>query len=113
MAFLVTPIDWILGGIAFSSTVDGQRLSLAGPPGPLSVEIGVACSGLQAMARFLGILGLFAVTVRPTNRRRAAWAASGLLGRRGSLQHTANPRAGIQTSPAVPLSFPGPVEHPS
>lgn len=80
IAFLVTPIHWILGWSGFSSSMDGQLLTLAGPTGPMSVEIGVACSGLQAMALFLGILGMFAVAARPSNRRLVKWAAIGLTG---------------------------------
>lgn len=80
VAFLVTPIDWILGLSGYSSSMEGQRLTLMGPAGPMAVEIGVACSGLQAMALFLGILGLFAVAEKPSNRRLAKWAIIGLIG---------------------------------
>jgi exosortase/archaeosortase family protein len=80
IVMLVTPVHWILGWFGLPSTMKGQTMTLAGPHGPLSVEVGVACSGLQAMALFLGILALFAATERPPGRRLALWTVVGLTG---------------------------------
>lgn len=80
VAFLVIPVHWILAGLGLDSEVHGQTLTLAGPTGPMPVEIGVACSGIQAMALFLLILGLFAAFERPSGKRLAAWVAVGLVG---------------------------------
>jgi exosortase/archaeosortase family protein len=77
---LVQPVHWTLGRLGVPSTMDGQTLTLPGPDGLLSVQVGVACSGLQAMALFLGILALFALAERPSGPRLAAWTAVGLAG---------------------------------
>lgn len=78
--FLVLPLHWALGQLGIATTMDGQFLTLPGPQGPLAVQIGVACSGLQAMALFLGILALFSIAERPPGPRLAAWTAVGLTG---------------------------------
>ena len=80
VVFLVLPAHAILGGLGVPSTSVGQTITLAGPGGPMPVDIGVACSGIQAMALFLGILALFAATQRPSGGRLLAWTAVGLAG---------------------------------
>lgn len=77
---LVLPVHWMLGALGIQSVPAGQTLRLATPRGPLAVEVGVACSGLQAMALFLGILAVFAVATKPSGKRLAAWSAVGLAG---------------------------------
>lgn len=80
VAFLVMPMKWALTGVGIPTIVHGQTLTLSGPDSMLVVEVGVACSGLQAMALFLGILGLFAMAERPHGKRLATWTAIGLTG---------------------------------
>lgn len=80
VVFLVTPVHWILSALGVRSTAVGQTITLSGPTGPMAIDIGVACSGIQAMALFLGILALFAATQRPSGRRLLAWTVVGLTG---------------------------------
>lgn len=80
IAFLVVPMSLALTALGIPTSVRGQTLTLPGPEGQFAVEVGVACSGLQAMALFLGMLALFAVAKRPGGRRLATWTAIGLCG---------------------------------
>ena len=80
VVLLVTPVHWTLATLGVPSTAVGQTITLAAPGGPMPVDIGVACSGIQAMALFLGILALFVATQRPSGRRLSAWIVVGLVG---------------------------------
>ncbi|MHB8632856.1 MAG: exosortase/archaeosortase family protein [Thermoplasmatota archaeon] len=80
MLFLVWPVHWVLGRVGLPTVMDHQTLTLAGPMGPLAVQVGVACSGLQAMALFLALLALFAAAIRPSAARLAVWSGVGLFG---------------------------------
>ncbi|MEA3191185.1 MAG: hypothetical protein QOD77_1767 [Thermoplasmata archaeon] len=80
MLFLVAPVHWMLGQAGFATTMDGQTLTMQGTHGLLTVQVGAACSGLQAMALFMGMLALFAATQRPPGRRLAVWTVVGLAG---------------------------------
>lgn len=77
---LLAPLAAGLGLLGLDPHVDGQTLRYATPNGPLTVEVGAACSGVQAMALFAGILALFLVAERPGGRRLAVWCCIGLAG---------------------------------
>ncbi|HUR70228.1 MAG TPA: exosortase/archaeosortase family protein [Candidatus Thermoplasmatota archaeon] len=77
---LVTPMALILDGIGFPSTVHGQVIVFPTARGSMSLNVGAACSGLQAMGLFSGILLMFIVTEKPDWRRGAFWCAIGLFG---------------------------------
>jgi exosortase/archaeosortase family protein len=77
---LLAPLAWILPLLGMPATVAGQTLTYATPRGPLSLEVGAACSGVQAMALFAGVLALYLVAERPGGGRLLAWSAIGLVG---------------------------------
>lgn len=77
---LLAPLAAFLGALGLHPSVHGQTVTYATPRGPLSVEVGAACSGVQAMALFAGVLALYLVAERPGGRRLALWSCIGLLG---------------------------------
>lgn len=77
---LLAPIGAALALAGLSPAVDGQTITYATPRGPLALEVGAACSGIQAMALFTGVLALFLWVERPGGRRLAAWSAIGIAG---------------------------------
>lgn len=77
---LLVPLSLVLQLLGWHPVVDGQVIAYATPNGPLRVEVGAACSGVQAMALFGGVLALFLFVERPTGRRLALWTTIGLLG---------------------------------
>ncbi|MEA3203493.1 MAG: hypothetical protein QOI63_1168 [Thermoplasmata archaeon] len=77
---LLVPLAAFLRLLGLAPRVEGQTISYLTPRGPLSLEVGAACSGVQAMALFAGVLALFLVAERPGGRRLAVWSAIGLLG---------------------------------
>jgi exosortase/archaeosortase family protein len=78
--FLLAPVHWMLGQAGIPTAMDGQTLTMQGQQGRLTVEVGAACSGMQAMALFMGMLALFAAAERPPGRRLALWTVVGLAG---------------------------------
>lgn len=77
---LLAPLGAFLGGLGLAPAVDGQTITYATPRGPLALEVGAACSGVQAMALFTGVLAVFLWAERPGGRRLAAWSAIGIAG---------------------------------
>jgi exosortase/archaeosortase family protein len=77
---LLPPLAAALGVLGLHPRVQGQTITYATPNGPLSLEVGAACSGVQAMALFAGILALFLLAERPGGRRLALWSCIGLAG---------------------------------
>lgn len=77
---LLAPVHAILAGLGLPSSVDGQSVTYATRDGPLRVDVGAACSGIQAMALFTGVLALYLLVERPGGRRLALWSAIGILG---------------------------------
>lgn len=60
--------------------VVGQVISYDSPHGRFALEVGVACSGIQAMALFMAVIGVFVVAEKPGWRRGLLWGTIGLLG---------------------------------
>lgn len=77
---LVAPVAALLQATGFAPSVDGQTVTYATRSGPLALEVGAACSGIQAMALFAGVLALFMWAEKPGGRRLALWSAIGLGG---------------------------------
>lgn len=77
---LIPPITAVLHLLGLDPTVTGQTVTYATSGGHLSVDIGAACSGVQAMAVFGAVLALFMVSERPDGRRLAFWTFIGLAG---------------------------------
>lgn len=77
---LVLPVGLFLQGTGFSPSIEGQTVTYATRDGPLSLEVGAACSGIQAMALFSGVLALFLWAEKPGSRRLAIWSAIGIGG---------------------------------
>lgn len=77
---LLAPLQSLLEFSRIDPHVTGQRLAFATPRGPMVVDVGAACSGLQAMALFGGVLALFLFTRRPGDGRWAVWSLVGILG---------------------------------
>jgi exosortase/archaeosortase family protein len=77
---LLLPLAGFLGAIGLDPAVQGQAITYATPRGPLGVNVGAACSGIQAMALFSGVLALFLVVERPAGKRMLQWTMIGLLG---------------------------------
>jgi exosortase/archaeosortase family protein len=77
---LLVPLAAFLRVLGLAPHVQGQTIEYLTPRGPLSLEVGAACSGVQAMALFAGVLALFLAAERPGGRRLAIWSCIGLLG---------------------------------
>lgn len=77
---LIVPVALFLQATGFAPNVDGQTVTYATRQGPLSLEVGAACSGIQAMALFAGVLALFLWAEKPGGRRLAVWSAIGIGG---------------------------------
>lgn len=77
---LLAPLSAFLSLLGLAPHVQGQTVSYATPRGPLSLEVGAACSGVQAMALFAGVLALFLLAERPAGRRLTVWTCIGLGG---------------------------------
>lgn|GEM_PF-2281734 len=77
---LLVPLGWFLHALGWSPLVVGQTVTYAGVDGPLRVDVGAACSGLQAMGLFTAVLAAFLIGQRPPGRRLAFWSVIGLGG---------------------------------
>lgn len=77
---LIAPVAALLAMLGWSPQQDGQMLTYMTPSGPLRLEVGVACSGLQAMALFAGMLALLVAVERPPPRLAALLVAVGMVG---------------------------------
>lgn len=77
---LIAPMAAVLALLGYHPVVDGQYVTFDTPRGPLRLLVGVACSGLQAMGLFGGILLVYLVAMKPGWQRGLLWSAVGLLG---------------------------------
>lgn len=77
---LLVPISWLASALGWDPVMSGQTLSYATPQGRIAVDVGAACSGVQAMMLFGAVLALFVWTKRPGNRELATWMAIGIAG---------------------------------
>lgn len=77
---LLPPVVAFLRVIGLHPVVDGQTVTYTTSAGPLALEVGAACSGIQAMALFSGVLALFLWSEKPGGRRLALWTLIGLGG---------------------------------
>lgn len=77
---LLVPVGLVLWVVGMNPVVQGQTVTYVTPRGPLSLEVGAACSGVQAMALFAGVLALYLVAERPGGRRLLLWSCIGLAG---------------------------------
>jgi exosortase/archaeosortase family protein len=77
---LIAPMGVFLQAIGLSPDIHGQTVTYRTLRGPMALEVGAACSGVQAMALFAGVLGLFLWIEKPGGRRLALWCAIGIAG---------------------------------
>ncbi len=77
---LLPPVSAILFLLGLNPDVNGQMIAFDTRSGPLIVDVGAACSGVQAMALFGGVLALYLIAERPGGRRLAFWSIIGILG---------------------------------
>lgn len=78
---LLTPMATALAWMGYHPRTVGQHIMFdTQQGGRMTLEVGVACSGLQAMALFGGILVAYIIAEKPGWRRGALWCAIGLFG---------------------------------
>lgn len=77
---LVMPSGFFLSALGLQPTLAGQTIAYATPNGPLLVEVGAACSGIQAMALFMAVLAAYLWSEKPGGRHLAVWSAIGFGG---------------------------------
>lgn len=77
---LIPPVGALMWTLGLDPSFSGQTITYLTPRGPLSVNVGAACSGVQAMALFGAVLAIFIVAERPAGRRMALWSIVGILG---------------------------------
>lgn len=78
---LIAPMAASLALLGYHPVVDGQHVSFDTMQGHrMRLLVGVACSGLQAMGLFGGILLAYVVAERPGFARGLAWCSLGLFG---------------------------------
>ncbi|MEA3202218.1 MAG: hypothetical protein QOE90_3646 [Thermoplasmata archaeon] len=77
---LLAPMAAALALLGRHPSVVGQVITYDTPRGPFALEVGVACSGIQAMALFMGVIAVFVLAEKPGWRRGLLWGAAGLLG---------------------------------
>lgn len=78
---LIAPMATILAAMGYHPYVDGQYITFdTQDGGSMRLLVGVACSGLQAMGLFGGILLVYVLAEKPGWRRGLLWSAIGLAG---------------------------------
>lgn len=78
---LLLPMAAVLALLGRAPTIHGQVIAYqTGHGGLMALQVGVACSGLQAMALFAGVLAVYLVALRPPPREGLAWSVVGLAG---------------------------------
>lgn len=77
---LLAPMAAVLSILGRHPSVVGQVITYQTPHGPFALQVGVACSGLQAMALFAGILGVYLVATRPPPKEGIRWSIIGMVG---------------------------------
>jgi len=77
---LLPPVSAVLFLLGLHPSTSGQTISFATQAGLLRVDVGAACSGIQAMALFGAVLALYLIAERPGGRRLAFWGLIGIGG---------------------------------
>lgn len=77
---LLPPVAGILWLAGIPVSVSGPNVTFGTPRGALSVDVGAACAGVQAMALFGAVLALYMLVERPGGKRLAFWSLVGILG---------------------------------
>lgn len=77
---LIPPVAAVLYMLGLNPTTHGQMVTFDTPRGLLNVDVGAACSGVQAMALFGAVLALYLIAERPGGRRLAFWSFIGIAG---------------------------------
>lgn len=77
---LLAPMAAVLAMLGRHPTVAGQVITYQTPHCAFALEVGVACSGIQAMALFAGVLLVFVVAEKPGWRHGLLWSLVGLAG---------------------------------
>lgn len=78
---LLAPMSAALALLGYHPETFGQRIQFdTQQGGRMTLLVGVACSGLQAMGLFGGILLVYVLADRPGLHRGLLWSAVGLLG---------------------------------
>ncbi len=77
---LLAPMAAALSVLGRHPAIAGQVITYDTPHGPFALEVGVACSGIQAMALFGGVVLVFVLAEKPGWRRGLFWSAIGLAG---------------------------------
>lgn len=77
---LLLPLYAGAAALGWNPAIDGQVLAYEASHGLLRVEVGAACSGIQAMALFGGVLALLLILRQPPGRQFALWSTIGLVG---------------------------------
>lgn len=77
---LLLPMAAALSIVGWDPVIDGQMITYSTLNGPLTLNVGAACSGVQAMAMFGGVLAMFVLLERPAGRSLAVWSAIGIFG---------------------------------
>jgi exosortase/archaeosortase family protein len=77
---LLMPLAWFVAAAGWDPRLSGQTMTYTTRQGDMALEVGVACSGIQAMALFSAVLALFMFVERPRGRSLALWTALGLGG---------------------------------
>lgn len=78
---LIAPMASILATMGYHPSVSGQHVSFdTADGGRMRLLVGVACSGIQAMGMFGGILLVYVLAERPPWARGLLWSVIGLAG---------------------------------
>lgn len=77
---LIPPVGAFLWLIGLDPLTNGQTITYTTRQGAMSVDVGAACSGVQAMALFGAVLALYLFAERPGGRQLALWSFIGVAG---------------------------------
>ncbi|MES2155228.1 MAG: exosortase/archaeosortase family protein [bacterium] len=77
---LLVPLAFLANLAGLHAVARGQDLIYATPRGQLDVQVGAACSGVEAMAVFTAVLALYCLIERPGGRALGMWSLVGLIG---------------------------------
>ncbi len=77
---LLAPLQAVLAAFGLPASVEGQTVTYGTRDGLMRVNVGAACSGVQAMALFSGVLALYLLVERPAGRQLALWSVIGIAG---------------------------------
>ncbi|MEA3201758.1 MAG: hypothetical protein QOE90_3186 [Thermoplasmata archaeon] len=77
---LLLPLAGVLSILGHAPSLQGSVITYGTPRGPIALEVGVACSGVQAMALFAGLVGVLLAVERPPFWKGLVWCVVGLAG---------------------------------